>query len=181
MHVQTTCLLTLGELQVCSTDANYQGKSLSDRINSTIWKPSGATHDFVRKPLDGGSAWDDPYAMELASNRPMGSRMQVDSVPEWLARGDMHLYQYDGAEVEKMPRRNSMVWHAGAVRNDAAIASSLVMRPDGDADAAPKPTGAASSTRSLPVRLIQQQSALHTPYKSFWQAQYCEPSVLMIY
>lgn len=129
-------------------DQQGLGMSFADRINSRLWKPSGMAHDFVVKPLEPGTPWDDPYALELARGRNLGARMQVDSVPDTLSRGDMHLYEPtdDWSDGDRLLTRKGTVWHpVGAVRYDAAIASMLVMGPDGDADTAPTARGTAFS------------------------------------
>jgi hypothetical protein len=123
-------------------DPKNPGNSLADRINSKFWKPSSATpKDYMRKPLEPGTPWGDPYAQELARARPAG-RMQVDSVPESLAKADKQLYTSplvsspmpDIPEMESKIGSSSIWKYTGQGRDDAAIASMLVMGPGQDAD-----------------------------------------------
>lgn len=84
--------------------------------------------------------------MELARHRTMGGRMQVDSTPEQLARGDMYLYNsIGGPDGDGLGRKSSMWQPPGVVRDDPLRASILVMRRDGSLDNEERLRGAASN------------------------------------
>ena len=162
------------------------GPSFADRVNSRFWKPSGATHDLVQKPLAVRSPWENPHAWELARHRALGGRMQVDSIPDQLSRGDMYLYNSmnDRHEEDGPLSRTGTVWQVpGLVRDGPAMAGLLVMRPDGDTDNMENTTGAAPnifhchhSFRMFVIMVLRQWTDWYMPRSGY----FCEQQVSFI-